>query len=303
MEENSVGKTGDGANLRLRNLQTPEGTYAMVALDQRESLRAMFPQLSEGTPVRDETLTDFKAAGVRALSSFASGILLDRVYGLVGPEWPQVADTCGLIIAADTLHHSVGGTVTHTTVDPAVTVDFLRDSGASGVKFLVIWQKSSSRADRARLITDILELAEQAGIASVIEAIVRPDGDVWSAPEQKYDAILSAAAEICALQPDLYKAEVPGYVEGDLSGIAEAARQLDAIANRDWVVLSNGVRQTDFAPALSEAVIGGAGGFLAGRAIWADIVGKPDQNAAFTEIALPRLRGLRQIVTGRAARA
>lgn len=274
----------------------------MVALDQRESLRAMFPPLSEGTPVRDEALTNFKAAGVRALSPLASGILLDRVYGLVDPDWPQMADSCGLIIAADTLHHGIGGTVTHTTVDPAVTVDFLKDSDAAGVKFLVIWQKSSSRTDRVRIITDVLELAEQAGVASVIEAIVRPDGDKWRAPEQKHDAILSAAEEICALRPDLYKAEVPGYTEGDLSGIAEAARQLDAIANGDWVVLSNGVRQPEFAPALSEAVIGGAGGFLAGRAIWADIVGKPDQNAAFTEIALPRLRGLRQIVTGGAAR-
>ncbi len=285
---------------RLRKLQTVEGAYAMVALDQRESLRAMFPPRSGNAPASDDDLTAFKAAGVQALSPVASGLLIDRVYGLTGPLWPKVDDSCGLIVAADTLHGS--DSVSHTSVDDAVTVDLLSESGAAGVKFLVLWHQTFGRSDRSRMIDQILGLANRAGVASVIEAIVRPDDGEWKAPTQKHDAILAAAEEICALEPDLYKSEVPGYVAGDVSGVSAAARDLNSIVKGDWVVLSNGVRQTEFASALAEAVSGGARGFLAGRAIWADLVGKADQKAAFMETALPRLRNLRQIVIDEADR-
>lgn len=292
-----MAKTEDALKSRLRKLQTPQGTYAMVALDQRESLRSMFPSRADGQPVCDQDLTDFKATGVAALSHLASAILLDRVYGLVEPGTPQLADDCGLIVAADKLHQPIGEPVSHTTIDDAVTVDLLQASGAAGVKLLVFWRKSSGRAEREQMISQILGLATRAGVASVIEAIVRPDGEEWSGHAEKYDAILSAADEICVFRPDIYKAEVPGYIPGDISGITEAARQMNGLVKGDWVVLSNGVQLEEFAPALTEAFRGGAGGFLAGRAIWADIVGAQHQQAAFTDTALPRLRNLRQIVS------
>lgn len=292
-----MGETRDELQSRLRKLQTPEGTYAMVALDQRESLRAMFPGRPGGQPIRDRDLIDFKASGAAALSHLASGILLDRLYGSVEERRFLLSAGCGLIVAADTLHQPVGAPVSHTTVDDAVTVDLLHASGAAGVKFLVFWRKSSGRSERERMIAQVLELAARAEVASVIEAIVRPDREEWSGFAEKHDAILSAAEEICAVRPDIYKAEVPGYIPGDLSGVAAAARQMSGLVNGDWVVLSNGVQPDEFASGLTEAFKGGADGFLAGRAIWADIVGARDLDTAFLETAVPRLENLRQIVS------
>jgi sulfofructosephosphate aldolase len=42
--------------------------------------------------------------------------------------------------------------------------------------------------------------------------------------------------------------------------------------------------------------MGGASGFLAGRAVWADIVGSPDIPKALREVSIPRLEQLAEIV-------
>ena len=63
-----------------------------------------------------------------------------------------------------------------------------------------------------------------------------------------------------------------------------------------WVVLSNGVKAPFFADAVKACAQGGASGFLAGRAVWADIVGAPDIPAALREVSIPRLEKLAEIV-------
>jgi sulfofructosephosphate aldolase len=52
------------------------GTFAMVAMDQRESLRTMM-----GGDAPDERLVAFKVAVARALGPHCSGFLMDRVFG------------------------------------------------------------------------------------------------------------------------------------------------------------------------------------------------------------------------------
>jgi sulfofructosephosphate aldolase len=42
--------------------------------------------------------------------------------------------------------------------------------------------------------------------------------------------------------------------------------------------------------------MGGASGFLAGRAVWADIVGAADIPKALREVSIPRLEQLAEIV-------
>lgn len=51
-----------------------------------------------------------------------------------------------------------------------------------------------------------------------------------------------------------------------------------------------------FADAVMACAQGGASGFLAGRAVWADIVGSPDINKALRDISVPRLEKLGEIV-------
>jgi sulfofructosephosphate aldolase len=280
----------------LAPLESTGGGFAMLALDQRESLRRMFP-LHDGRPVDDEVLRRFKAQAIEILTPYASGVLLDRPLAVMTDRPAGIASGSGLILAADILHQPEGQPVLTTTLDPLVTPEFVEHVGAVAVKLLVIWRRGSGEAERAAMVRAFVEMAEQSGVASLVEGIVRPDaGDTWTDLTERHQAIIDAAAELSSYGGTIYKAEVPGYLPGDVSLVREQAERLSEVVDGPWVVLSNGVAQEDFAAGVREACLGGARGFLAGRAIWADTVSEQDPAAAMTERSIQRLKGLTDIV-------
>jgi len=277
-------------------LQAADGGFVMLALDQRESLRRMFPQ-SGGGEVDDDTLRRFKAAAIRVLSPFASAVLLDRPYAVTTGRPDGIDPSCGLILAADVLDQPPGMPVVGTSLDREVTTDFIRDVGAVALKLLVIWRPDGREAEREDLVREFVQLADDAGVASLVEGIARPaDSDQWGSAADRHAGVLDAARELTSYGGTIYKAEVPGYRPGDLSEVRQHAERLTGAIDVPWVVLSNGTAQADFAGAVREACLGGAGGFLAGRAIWADTVAESDPVAALRERSTERLRSLGAIV-------
>lgn len=281
-------------------LTTPAGNYAMLALDQREALRDMFPRQANGEPVGDATLRSFKALAVRELGPYASGVLLDRGLGLPHGRPETLPPGKGLIVAVDALEQQFGEAVRHTTVDESITAAYLRSVGAEAIKFLVIWRTSTRRQENADSVRRVIELAKEAGVASLVEAIVRTDDDSpWPSPEARDAAILAAAEDLMSARPDVYKAEVPGNRPGDQSRVTEQSRLMSDIVRGDWVVLSNGVLAEDFPAAVEAAVAGGAKGFLAGRAIWADTLREPNAHELLQTRSVERLKRLTAIVDAR----
>src|SRR5690606_18394920 len=63
----------------LSRLARPAGALAMVAIDQRESLRGMFAE-ARGGAIPDETLVAFKQAVTETLAPLASAMLFDRIF-------------------------------------------------------------------------------------------------------------------------------------------------------------------------------------------------------------------------------
>jgi sulfofructosephosphate aldolase len=278
-------------------LSLPHGGFGMLALDQRESLRDMFVRAGAGPVVDDGTLRRFKRHALEILTPHASGVLLDRPLAVPEARPAGIAPGCGLILAADVLHHGPGGRLESTELDPLITPAFIETVGAVAVKLLVIWRAGRDRERRADLVSAFLDVARRAGVASLVEGIVRPDGDEpWASARHRDEAIISAAAELSSFGPTIYKAEVPGYVEGDLSRVHGESVRMSQVVDGPWVVLSNGVRQADFAEAVRNACGGGAHGFLAGRAIWSDVVGEPDEASAFRTRSVLRLDRLVRIV-------
>ena len=191
----------------LRRLARPSGALAMVALDQRESMRTMFVNAGSES-VGDDVLVDFKGECAKTLSRHASAVLVDQYFGSrvfeESTNWPA---GCALVISADKLDQVPGEVVTDTTLDldadPAKAVE----RGAVAMKFLVLW-KDGQNADRCLELSHLfLERCRANGLIGILEAIVRPrDGETEFDREA---AILDAARELGATHPDLYKAEVP----------------------------------------------------------------------------------------------
>jgi sulfofructosephosphate aldolase len=285
---------------RRTALQTPNGGYAMLALDQRESLRGMFSLTPEGGYVDDDTLRRFKAIGVEVLSPHASAVLLDRPFALQHGRPAGLAPGCALIAAADLIVQQPGHDMTSVRFDEQVTPELFAAVGAVAIKVLVLWRRDSGESERAALVSRAMDVASAAGVATLVEGIVRPSsGTRWASPSERHHAILDCARELTAFGPDIYKAEVPGYLQGDLSSVADQSRRMSDIVKGDWVILSNGVERDAFPDALTEALKGGADGFLAGRAVWADTVKESNPAAAMRSRSVGRLERLSDIVGDR----
>ena len=250
----------------------------------------------QSTPVPDSQLTQFKVDVARELSPFASALLVDQEFGIDAIiDQKALKSGCGLIAAADLLVGPAGGAATDTAIDPDVDPIRMRDIGSVGLKFLVLWRNDESPDVRAKLVEDFNKLCEISGLPSIIEIIVKPPTDS-SRSFNREEELINAAREAAAWKPDLYKAEVPFHGEGDLNLVTKNADRISEAIGSPWVVLSNGVKQPFFNDAVKACAMGGASGFLAGRAVWADIVSSSDIPKALREISIPRLEQLAEIV-------
>ncbi len=272
----------------------PSGAFAMVAIDQRESLRAM---LSPSNPadVPDAELVEFKHEVTLALSGYASAILFDRGYGLPAIEAiGTLSPSCGLILAADVFEQTAGGPIRSVSVDRQAG-SVARAVRASAMKLLVPWRTDQSPAKRADLVDEFVDLCREFGMLSLVEAVVQDDGrrkPDWYGT----DGILCAAEEMASHAFDLYKAQVPTFGAGTPDEITSISRRLTEAIGRPWVVLSSGVPPERFGAAMEAACRGGASGFLAGRAIWTSALAADDRAAHLVDVSVPRLKRLLSVV-------
>jgi len=271
------------------------GGLAMVAMDQRESLRHMFDLAGAGRP-GDEVLEGFKRDVAAELGGLASAFLVDRDFGGLGIlDDGLLPAGCGFILAVDALTQQPGGPVEETGLDEAA-LDRVRQ-GVDAIKLLIIWRRDDRREDRVALAERFIAEASRRGVLSVLEPVVRATPrELEDGSWDQEAAIREAARELSPLSPSLYKVQVPLGGAGEEREQRAASEQLAADITGPWVVLSQGVQQDRFAPAVEAACRAGASGFLAGRALWSDVVGAPDVPAALREKARPRLEGLIEIV-------
>lgn len=278
----------------LEALMRPSGAFAMLAIDQRESMRAMFGEFQK-TPVTDRQLTDFKLAALRALTPLASAVLIDRQFA-----WRQAVDQkavapgCGLIAAADHFIPSADEIVSDVRIDEDVKPLEVKRDGAVALKLLVLWRPDESAEMRRAMVRDFIGRCRQAGLVSIIEPVSRKprDGRAWDIN----DGVQAAADELGNLGADLYKAEVPLHGKGGERAVREASARLTRTIQGPWVVLSSGVSPDDFPQAVEWACREGASGFLAGRAVWRNVIGQADTGRALVEDAAVRLKRLCDVV-------
>ncbi|MDP3952668.1 hypothetical protein [Microbacterium sp.] len=266
------------------------GGFAMVAMDQRESLRHMFDLAGRGRP-EDEVLIDFKVAVAEELGPFASGFLADRQFGLARVS-AAVPPSTGLIIAVDALDQVDGGPVEDTGLDEEALDEL--PAGVDAIKLLLIWRRDDRREARVALASRFVAEARARGVLSVLEPVVRAAPD-----ETDFDAdaaIREAARELSALHPDLYKSQVPMAGAGTEAEQRRASVALNECMSGPWVVLSQGVERERFADAVRAACQEGASGFLAGRALWSDVVGHADVRSQLRARSVDRLKALAEVV-------
>jgi sulfofructosephosphate aldolase len=280
----------------LDALARANGTFLMVAMDQRESLRAMLAE-HHAEPIEDERLVRFKLAVARELSPFASGFLIDRPFGFDEVVRQRLLPpTCGLMLAADAIVPEPGNPVGDTTLDPDLDAAAAAAAGAVALKLLIVWRDDQERARRLELAREFVATAGAAGLLSVLEGVVRPAAGANGFDREA--AIVAAARELASVGPSLYKVEVPLHGRGDPSEVERHCREIDGVVDCPWVVLSSGVDPSNFPAAVESACRAGASGILAGRALWRGTLGADDPTLLLRRHSAPRLQRLGAIVDG-----
>lgn len=281
-------------SLQLDRLARPSGAFAMLAIDQRESMRAMFAERQQH-PVTDLQLTRFKLAVLKALSPLASAVLIDRQFGWQAALDARVVSSgSALIAAADQFSSSPDEIVSTACIDESVDPGQLKNEGALALKLLVIWRPDESPDARQEMVYDFVRRCKRAGLLSIIEPVSKKarDGRSWDLN----DGIYAAAEELGDMGADLYKAEVPLKGQGGERAVRDACARLTSSINGPWVVLSSGVDPDDFPKAVEWACREGASGFLAGRAVWRNVIGSSDVDQSLAQDAVGRLTRLCEIV-------
>jgi tagatose-1,6-bisphosphate aldolase len=289
-------------NSILDAIAREDGTFAIVAMDQRNTLRRMLA--AEGRPTEPQDLLEFKRDVAQPLMESASGILLDPDFGVPAVTGPGVVPACGLLVAAEPAERGNFNGEPHASRLPNQDAAWVRDMGGDAVKFLVQMRPDRSRghgepdltADVIEVVRAVVEDCRAVGLPSVIENLVyKLPGEDQLSSDLRADMIIESARLLDELQPDLLKLEYPGS--------PEACRRLDAAITRPWAVLSAGVAFDQFQDVLRISCDeGGASGFIAGRAIWKDAVGMdPAARRAFLEnVGRARLESCIEAIDGRA---
>jgi tagatose-1,6-bisphosphate aldolase len=289
----------------LADIASSDGTFAVVAMDQRTTLKRMYAAVGQEEPSTEE-LVGIKADVVRALSPLASALLLDPTYGM--PALHQVrgelARVPGVLVAAEPEKRPSFEGEPRAAHDPAQNGQWVLDQGGSAVKFLIQLRADRTvvpagapdlAAEAVEVIRAVVEDCRRTGVPSVIENLVYTLPGETLSPDARADAIIAAAQALDDLQPDLLKLEYPGS--------PEACRRLAASISAPWAVLSAGVGFDEFGEVLRISCDeGGASGFIAGRAVWKDAVGMAhgERRAHLESEGLRRLEGCIEAIAGRA---
>ena len=290
----------DATAIGLDAIARDDGTFAIVAMDQRNTLRRMLTAVDR--PTDEAFMRDFKRDVAGPLFASASGILLDPDLGVPGIEGLD-REGCGVLVAAEPADKASYQDEPRAYRQPELDAAWVRDQGGDALKFLVQLRADRPRGEGPDLVAEVVEVVEAivadcdaAGVPSVVENLIyRLPGEDELSESARADAIIVAAEALDRLGCDLLKLEYPGS--------PEACRRLADRLTTPWAVLSAGVSFDRFQDVLRISCDeGGASGFIAGRAIWKDAVelDGEERRRFLDTTGRARLEGCIEAIDGRA---
>lgn len=286
-------------SLSLDQIANDAGTFAILAMDQRGTLRKMLEKA--GQPASGEDMSDFKVDVIGALSPHASGVLTDVEYGVGAVQAAGALDArAGLLISSERSPQPTWNGEHRTEYAAAERGPaFVAENGGSALKFLVRWRPDRvagpGEPDLAKEALDavaaVVADCRAAGMPSVIEPLVTTQPG--EGPEEKKRLVIRSAELLAELDPDLLKLEWPGDADG--------CGQVSKVCGRvPWALLSAGVAYEEFVTRVLTAMDGGAAGYIAGRAFWGEAVGLTgaERRQFLASTALDRMAGLNAAIEG-----
>lgn len=292
----------------LQQISSPDGIFAICAMDHRESLRSMIAKVHAGE-VSYRDMVERKLELCETLARHSTAVLLDPNYGaaqcIAGSALPGGT---GLLVSMEAPGYLGSPQRRRTIFQQGWSVEKIRRVGGAGAKLLLHYRPDlPEEATHQLAITRTLaEECLRHDLLCVVEPKTYPiEGEKEHEPpfsERKAGLVIQTAKQITSLAIDVLKAEFPadlGQQKGEAI-LLDLCRQLDEASQTPWVILSAGVDFDSFCREVKLACQAGASGFLAGRAIWQEaeaIADKQERIKFLSTVAVDRMKRLVEVAT------
>jgi tagatose 1,6-diphosphate aldolase len=291
----------------LATTSTADGIFTILALDHRDSLRAVLAPDDPGGLTADELIAH-KLRLLRGLVGAASGVMLDPEYSAAQAICARaLPGTVGFLVAAEAQGYLHDATVQRTRLLDGWSVAKARRLGASGVKLLVLYRPDAGEVteQQDRTVAAVVADCAREDLPLFLEPLAYPVGEERDDPatfaQRRRRIVVDSVRRLSALGPDVLKVGFPVDAdhEPDRAVWHDACAELDDAAGAPWALLSGGVDHDVFVEQVDVACRAGASGFMVGRALWGDAVTADPgaRDRVMSQVAVPRLRELRDTAT------
>lgn len=290
---------------RLQRISDADGFVRVAAIDHPENYLALFAP--DVAAVGFEEVVESKLELVRAMAEVSTALLLDPVWSLGQAVLTEaLPGSVGLVSGLEHLAYSPAGFGTETVVREHWTVPVLHRLGVDAAKLVVFCRTEREDVTRTQLdlVRDLVQQCDETEVPLVVEPLWYPlEGETLDDPAvraRRDESVVETAHLFAELGVDVMKVEFPGRVgdPAEEDAAAERCARLDAGLSVPWVLLSSSATFEQFRDQLRIAASAGACGFMAGRAIWGDAVGRFDaaRRAAGARAAVDRLTSLHDVL-------
>lgn len=261
----------------LDSLATNEGVFAILAIDHRDSLKAVLP--GEAT---DQEIIDFKLDLIRGVGPQASGVMLEPEFSLPHAiESGALAGSTGFMAALEAQGYMQDPWAGPTQMMPGWSALDAKKFGASAAKLLLPYspERLSHAEQQRKVVVDTGAICADLDLAFLVEPVAFGMNNA-----DRPAVVLDTVRQLTDLPIDVLKVEFPGDPTNP-DGWADACAAVNDACRQPWVLLSSGVTYEQYKAQLEVAFANGCSGFTGGRAIW-----RPASNAS------PALR--QEVITG-----
>ena len=297
---------GVGKIRALETLADANGVFHILAIDHRDSLRVLLdPDDPESVPA--QRITDLKLTIIREIAPLSTAVMLDPEYSIsqaiVSGALPG---SVGFLSAIEEQGYLGDPHARRTALLTGWGVEKAKRAGAGGIKFLIFYHPDAGEAaalqeEAVRAVVadcarhDIPLFLEP--MAYPLDPSVRPDSAEFG--QHRPAVVIETARRLSALAPEVLKIQFPidARYQPDPRAWDQACAQLDEACAVPWALLSLGEPYETFKKQLEVACRHGCSGFMAGRALWREVVtADPAQRPAMLrDLVAPRFQELSAI--------